>query len=81
MAQCISLHNSLNLHRCSGVSMLEIHTPIYGSPFNLSLIDLWAFLIDSYVIVLLKFGLSRCSFSDSLTLVDFMQINVHPRSL
>ena len=35
-----SLHNSLNLHRHSSVSNAWMHTPIYGSPFNLYSVDL-----------------------------------------
>ena len=60
--------------------MLDWHTPIYGSPFKLIAFDLKKFPIDSYVEIVLKSGLSCCSFSDILTLVDFMQMNVHPRS-
>ena len=60
--------------------MLDWHDPIYGSAFNIIAFDLWTFPIDSYVPIVLKFGLSCCSFSDILTLVDFMQMNVHPRS-
>ena len=60
--------------------MLDWHTPIYGSPFKCIAFDLWTFPIDSYVQIVLKYGLSSCSFSDILTLVDFMQMNVHPRS-
>ena len=56
------------------------HTPIYGSPFKSIAFDLWTFPIDSYVQIVSKYGLSSCSFSDILTLVDFMQMNVHPRS-
>ena len=37
-----------DLHRCSSVSNAWMHTPIYGSPFNLSSVDLWIFPIDSY---------------------------------
>ena len=48
---------------------------MYGSPFNLSAFDLWTFPIDS------KYGLSCCSFSDILTLVDFMQMNVQKGQL
>ena len=60
--------------------MLDWHTPIYGSPFKLIAFDLWTFPIDSYVQIVSKYGLLSCSFSDTLTLVDFMQMNVHPRS-
>ena len=58
--------------------MLDWHDPIYGSPFNLIAFDLWTFPIDSYVQIVLKFCLLCCSLSDILTLVDFMQMNVHP---
>ena len=68
------------MQRCSAVPMLDWHNPIYGSPFNLFAFNLWTFPIDSYVQIVSKFGLSCCSFSGILTLVDFMQINVHPRS-
>ena len=60
--------------------MLDWHTPIHGSPFKLIAFDLKTFPIDSYVQIVSKYGLSCCSFSDILTLVDFMQMNVHPRS-
>ena len=61
--------------------MLDWHTPIYGSLFKCIAFDLWTFPIDSYVQIVSKYGLSSCLFSDILTLVDFMQMNVHPRSL
>ena len=76
-----TLYNSLFI--CIGTQvfpMLDGHTPIYGSPFNLIAFDLWTFPIDSYVQIVSKYGLLSCSFSDILTLVDFMQMNVHPRS-
>ena len=38
------------------------------------------FPIDSYVQIMSEIGILSCSFSDILTLVEFMQINVHPRS-
>ena len=60
--------------------MPDWHTPMYGSPFKSIAFDLWTFPIDSYVQIVLKCGLLSCSFSDILTLVDFMQINVHPGS-
>ena len=76
-----TLYNSLFI--CTGAqvfSMLDWHTPIYGSPFKSIAFDLWTFPIDSYVQIVSKYGLSSCSFSDILTLVDFMQMNVHSRS-
>ena len=76
-----TLYNSLFI--CTGTQvfpMLDWHTPIYGSPFNLSAFYLWTFPMDSYVQIVLKYGILSCSFSDILTLVDFMQMNVHPRS-
>ena len=60
--------------------MLDWHTPIYGSLFKLIAFNLKTFPIDSYVQIVSKSGLLCCSFLDILTLVDFVQINVHPRS-
>ena len=87
-SQCIVFNALLptlyiSLFICTGAQvfpMLDWHTPIYGSPFNLIAFDLWTFPIDSYVQIVSKYGLSSCSFSDILILVDFMQMNVHPRS-
>ena len=76
-----TLYNSLFI--CTGTQvfpMLDWHTPIYGSPFKSIAFDLWTFPIDSYIQIVSKYGLSSCSFLDILTLVDFMQMNVHPRS-
>ena len=74
-------YNSLFICRGAQVfPMLDWHTPIYGSPFKLIAFDLKTFPIDSYVQIVSKYGLSCCSFSDILILVDFMQMNVHPRS-
>ena len=74
-------YNSLFICRGTQVfPMLDWHTPIYGSPFKLIAFDLKTFPIDSYVQIVSKSGLLCCSFSDILTLVDFMQMNVHPRS-
>ena len=63
-------------HRRSSVSNAWKHTPIYGSPFNLSAFDLWLFPIASYVWIVSKYGLSSCSFSDRMSLVDHMQISI-----
>ena len=60
--------------------MLDWHDPIYGSPFKLIAFDFRTFPIDSYVPIVSKFGISCCSFSNILTLVDSMQMNVQPRS-
>ena len=60
--------------------MLDWHDSIYGSPFNLFAFDLRIFSIDPYVQIWSKYGLLCSLFSDILTLVDFMQMNVHPRS-
>ena len=63
-----------DLNRCSSVSNTWMHTPIYGSPFILSSIDLWIFPIDPYAWIWSKSGLSSCSFLDKMTLFDHMQI-------
>ena len=58
-------YNSLFI--CTGTQvfpMLDWHTPIYGSPFKSIAFDLWTFPIDSYVQIVLKYGLLSCSFSD-----------------
>ena len=52
--------------------MLDWHDSIYGSPFKTIAFDLWTFSIDPYVPIWSKYGLSCSSFSDFLTLVDFM---------
>ena len=62
MDQCISLYNNLNLHRHSSVSNAWMHTPIYGSPFNLYSVDLWISLIESYAWIWSKSGLLSCLF-------------------
>ena len=51
-----------DLHRHSAVSNAWLHTPVYGSPFNLSPVNLWIFPIASYVQIVLKFGLLSDSF-------------------
>ena len=77
-----TLYNSLFISTGAQVfPMLDWHAPIYESPFKSEAFNLWTFTIDSYVQIVSKYGLLSCSFSDILTLVDFMQMNVHPRSL
>ena len=49
---------------------------MYGSPFNLFAFDLWLFPLASYVWIVLKYGLSSCSFSDRMSVVDHMQISI-----
>ena len=68
-----TLYNSLFICRGAQVfPMLDWHDSIYGSPFKSIAFDLWTFSIDPYVQIWSKYGLSCSSFSDILTLVDFM---------
>ena len=54
--------------------MIDSYYPLYGSLFNLSSIDLWIFLKDSYVQFVPKNSLSSCSFQQEMTLAEHMQI-------
>ena len=54
--------------------MLDSYYLLYGSLFNLSSIDLWIFLTDSYVQFIPKNSLSSCSFQQEMTLAKHMQI-------